>query len=351
MASSSISNLLKDFLKLSTKEREEFIDFVTEHSAPADEKALIETRFENGYECPHCGAKGKGVSKFGKTSSGRQRFKCQHCGKTFSATTGGVLYYSKKPIKIWREYVSCFLHGFSTRKTADILDIHRNTAFLWRHKICDSLKNILAEVSLSGLVEADETYYRVSYKGSAPVGRKPRKRGSSIFHVGRKRGLSSEQVCVPCAVNRSGQSVAKIASVGKASYKGISAVIVPFIEKGATICSDGERSYSRIAKENGYTNVCVEARFSTKGGYSIQHINSYHRTLADFVDGFWGVSTKHLNNYLLWHNFANYAKETYGEKSRLLVRHLYSTRSYTRRVEVADRPAIPYICEGVRKVA
>lgn len=109
---------------------------MTGRSASADEKALIETRFENGYECPHG-------------------------GKTFSVTTGGVLSYSKQHIAKWREYESCFLHGFSTRKTADILEIHRNTAFLWRHNICDSLKNFLAVVSLSGLVKADETYYRV----------------------------------------------------------------------------------------------------------------------------------------------------------------------------------------------
>ena len=28
-----------------------------------------------------------------------------------------------------------------------------------------------------------------------------------------------------------------------------------------------------------------------------------------------GVSTKYLNNYLMWHNFVNFAKETHQEKA------------------------------------
>lgn len=351
MPSASIQPIIKDFLKLSIKEREEFIDFVSSHSAPMYERNLIETKFANGYICPHCKAQGKGVSKCGKTASGKQRFKCQHCGKTFSATTGGVLYNTKKPIQVWREYVSCFLHGFSVRKCAVMLDINKNTAFLWRHKICDSLNNILNGISLSGIVEADETYFRVSYKGSAVNGRKARKRGSSIFHKGRKRGLSNEQVCVPCAVNRSGQSVSKISEVGKSSFNGIKAVIASHICAGSTICVDGEKAYTRVAKENAFKCVHVSAGCSKRGWYSIQHINAYHGGLKRFADTFCGVSTKHLNNYLMWFNFASYAKETYTEKGRLLTNHLFTTNSYTRRVDVADRPAIPYICEGVRKAA
>ena len=49
---------------------------------------------------------------------------------------------------------------------------------------------------------------------------------------------------------------------------------------------------------------------SKQGIYNIQHINSYHSELKRFLYAFKGVSTKYLNNYLIWHNFVNYAKET-----------------------------------------
>lgn len=351
MLPETINNAIKAYLQLNVKDREFFLDYVTERSIPYSERELIEEKFADGFECPHCHAKGKGVSKAGKTARGKQRYKCQHCGKTFSATTGGVLFQSKKPISKWREFVSCFLHGFTVRKTAEVIGIHRNTAFLWRHKICDSLNNILQEVTLSGLVEADETYFRVSCKGGKVEGRKPRKRGSSIFHKGRKRGLSDEQVCVPCAVNRSGQSVSKVAEVGKSSANGIKAVITPYIAEGSTLCVDGEKAYKRIALESGLTYVQVGAVGSKRGGYSIQHVNAYHRGLKQFVEKFWGVSTKHLNNYLLWFNFSQYAKETYTEKARLLTHHILTTNCYTRRVDIPARPIIPYICENVRKAA
>ena len=37
----------------------------------------------------------------------------------------------------------------------------------------------------------------------------------------------------------------------------------------------------------------------------IKHINSYHSRLKKFMKIFNGVSTKHLNNYLIWNNVIN----------------------------------------------
>ena len=36
---------------------------------------------------------------------------------------------------------------------------HRNTAFLWRHKILDALQNMADDVTLDGIIEADETFF------------------------------------------------------------------------------------------------------------------------------------------------------------------------------------------------
>ena len=42
----------------------------------------------------------------------------------------------------------------------------RNTAFLWRHKILDALQNMADDVTLDGIIEADETFFAISYKGN-----------------------------------------------------------------------------------------------------------------------------------------------------------------------------------------
>ena len=153
-----------------------------------------------------------------------------------------------------------------------MIGINKNTAFLWRNKICDSLNLILAEVTLEGIIEEDETYFRLSYKGSKVDERKPCKRGSSIFHKGRKRGLSKEQVCAPCATNRGGQSVAK---VGHGSYAGVESVLSGHIAKDSTICADGASVYNRLAAEHELTRVHVDEYSSNNWCYSIQHVNAY----------------------------------------------------------------------------
>ncbi len=57
----------------------------------------------------------------------------------------------------------------------------------------------------------------------------------------------------------------------------------------------------------------------------IQHINACHSTRKTWIECFRGVSTKPLNNYLVFHNFINRSKGTVAEKA----------------CEFAGRPAIP----------
>lgn len=340
-----ITKLLNDFEALSVSDREKFIDYITANSTPSDFKFIVDAKLSNGIVCPYCSSKGKGVYKKGFHANGRPRFYCKNCNKKFSATTNGVLYHSKKDFSVWKEFISCFLHGFSVRKSAEICKINKNTAFLWRHKICNSLIAIMDNVTMSGIIEADETYFRVSYKGNkqifkdGTIERKKRRRGSSIIHRNRKRGLSKEQVCVPCAINRNGLSIAKISGLGKASYSEINAIISSHIEKESILCADGATAYDAIASNNSLKRANV----SSCGLYNIQRINSYHSRLKNFIDRFNGVSTKLLNNYLVYNNFVNYAKETYTEKVRILTNHLCCAKSTLRRKDLVNLPLIPKV--------
>jgi len=65
----------------------------------------------------------------------------------------------------------------------------------------------------------------VTYKGnhkqsSFRLPRDARKRGGSAH----KRGLSTEQVCVSCAIDRKGDSYGKIESLGRIAAKSLHAV-------------------------------------------------------------------------------------------------------------------------------
>lgn len=59
------------------------------------------------------------------------------------------------------------LSGTRLRKTADHLGISVATVFRWRHRILAGLRERTDMVlTLSGIVEADETMFRRSFKGS-----------------------------------------------------------------------------------------------------------------------------------------------------------------------------------------
>ncbi len=89
--------------------------------------------------------------------------------------------------------------------------------------------------------------------------------------------------------------------------------------------TDKMNFYVRFSNTNGIELVQLKTGKSKKGIYNIQHINSYHSQLKRFMKGFNGVSTKYLNNYLVWHNFVNYAKETKAEKRDILLAYVLST--------------------------
>ena len=152
---------------------------------------------------------------------------------------------------------------------------------------------------MKGIVELDEAYFRVSYKGSKPIGRKFRRSGG----LSEKRGLSVEQVCVPCVIERENKtSVAKVGGLGKTSIKTVESVFTNKIKEKSIICTDKEKSYIKFAKSLNLEHIRLEEYKSKKGVYHINHINSFHRRLKKFIDLFNGVSTKHLNNYLIWNN-------------------------------------------------
>ena len=203
------------------------------------------------------------------------------------------------------------MNGFTVRKSAEICGISKDTVFIWRHKILDALQNMAASVNLDGIIEADETFFAISFKGdhkkstTFTMPRKAHKRGKQT-HL---RGLSHEKVCVPCAVNRNGLSIAKITNLGRVGAKDIHNAFDNRIESNSILCTDTITCYNDLAKTEKLELIQLKTGKSKLVIYHIQHINSYHSMLKNFMIRFHGVATKYLNNYLIWHNFLNYAKE------------------------------------------
>ena len=292
--------------------------------------------------CRRCSS--KQIIKYGKDKNGKQRYKCKHCDRLFTVTSQSVIQGTHKTIATWKKYISCMMGKMTIRQCAEECNISVRTAFLWRHKILHSLQKMMDEVKLSGIIEADETFFPLSFKGNHKkskfsMPRRSHKRGKSI----RKRGLSREQVCVPCAVNRNGLSVSKITNLGRASTKAITTLFNGVINNAATLCTDSLSAYDNFARKNNIKHVKVASGLFSNGVYNIQRVNNYHSRLKNFMNRFNGVSTKHLNNYLLWHNFVNFAKETVSEKTNILFKHMLSENCFMPGYEISEKCAVPLV--------
>jgi hypothetical protein len=215
---------------------------------------------------------------------------------------------TKKHLSVWAKYLKCMMEKKTLAETAEECRIALSTSFAWRHKILASLGELADKVYLKGTVEADETYFNVSYKGNHSkstdfsMPRPAHKRGNDNH----TKGLSSEKICVPCAISDGGLAYARPEKLGKASSECIEDAFDGIISPGAILCTDNEKAYRAFAGKAGITLVQTDTDCRTvrEGDevYGVQRINAFHRDLKDFIRRFHGVSTKHLGNYIVWND-------------------------------------------------
>lgn len=72
-----------------------------------------ESRFSKGKCCPHC--ESDSVCRNGKYS-GKQRYICKSCRKTFTDLTFSPSYNSKKPLDKWITYDKCMVAGYTLQR-------------------------------------------------------------------------------------------------------------------------------------------------------------------------------------------------------------------------------------------
>lgn len=100
--------------------------------------------------CPRCGS--SDVISYGKTKKKRLRWKCNGCGRTFSLTTGTVMFSRKLKIKKLRAMIDLMINDTKLKAMADSFKITPSTAYLWRMKAYAAAKVIRDRAALSGRV-------------------------------------------------------------------------------------------------------------------------------------------------------------------------------------------------------
>ncbi len=336
-------NVLRQlFNNLSENDKKTFLSSIFNETSQSKNKTDSSVSPKLAKACPHCQSQ-----KFVKngTKGGTQRYLCRECKKTFVAMTGTILFHTKKPIETWKKYVQCMIEKYPLRKCAKICEIDLTTAFYWRNKILDALQNMMAEVKLDGIVQADETFTPVSYKGNHKksnfrMPRQSRHRGTKAS----RRGLSKEQVCVPCYVNLNGLSIARMSNLGKPGLIDLQNVIGGNIKKDSVFVTDSLRPYQKLSLDMELNHIRIPRNKRTVGTFNIQTVNSYHSHLKNLISSrFKGVSSKHLNNYLVYHNFVNFAKETEEEKESILFDFIRNTLCTSKSINITKRNPLPVL--------
>jgi transposase-like protein len=65
-------------------------------------------------------------------------------------------------IEKWIEYAKCMVIGYSIRKSGEIVEVGVKTSFYMRHKILDCIGIFMGTGHVDGVVEMDETFFRLS---------------------------------------------------------------------------------------------------------------------------------------------------------------------------------------------
>ena len=191
------------------------------------------------------------------------------------------------------------LDGLSIRKIAMKLKISTRTSFNWRHKVLSSFKN-LDKGKFRGILEIDDKQYYFSEKGRKDLTRKPYKRPTDRDQ---KCGNSDTRLVTVRSVDRNDNMDIKIVKFGRLTTETLSKYMKGKLSKNTVICSDGHHTYQNFCKKN---NLKHHVFITSKGQhvkdrmYHVQHINSMDNRLKKFLEKFYGVSTKYLQNYLNW---------------------------------------------------
>ena len=242
--------------------------------------------------CPCC--QGTDLDRHGQVS-GLQRCRCQSCHRTFNALTGTALARLRKKDK-WLGFSGAPVASQPLRQAALTLGgVHRNTTLRWQHRFLGSLKADRA-AKLQGITEADETDFLEFRKGSRKLKRPARRRGGKAG----KPGLSSEQVCVLVARDRTRQALDWVTGRGQMTKAELASALQPVLAKDALLVSDGNPTCRFFAQDAHLLHevINLSAGMRVKGAVHVQNVNACHDRLKQWLGRFHGVAAGNLGNYL-----------------------------------------------------
>lgn len=302
--------------------------------------------------CRKCG--NKHIVKFGKDKNGKQRYRCKACGATFTATSYSVLSNTHCSLDVWERYITLLLKGRTLKECAARCHISVRTAFIWRHKILNALCKDQSVRVMAGIVEIDEVYVSISYKGNHKKSKRFTMPREAYKRGGESKTRIGSRACVMCAVERNGQVYGEVLGKGQPTKRMLTHAFKDRIMPDSVVISDKSKSIKGyFMKRENVELVQLLAHTKkndpksppeVKGAYHIQRVNNLHNRFRNFLRPYNGVSTKYLNHYVslfIW--LENYRLTKQQNLVADTSKYLSASGLYVGRNEIFAMPPIPNV--------
>lgn len=281
--------------------------------------------------CPHCNS--NNIVKNGQ-SKNIKRFKCKNCFKTFSLTTNTVLHSCKLKDK-WTDFVHLMLEAkfpYSSKEISEKLEVNYKTAFLWRHKFCTSLNQILPLFTGSN-VEMDEVNERFNVKGISS-----KDKDYEMIYTERKYIKEKYQAKFLCVHNRNSDFdflPIKLFKKGNVSEKDIENTLNLIDTSNiVNVISDESKALKPYFKNRPEINHLQFKASDIKEGkikddIHANNINSVRSSFKEWKLTFRGFSTKYIWNYLKWFRFCKVFQNN-NDLKRIIIESLCDKSTFKR---------------------
>ena len=297
----NLKNLLPDELKI-IKELIEKILVDSENAKSTNLKYQVKNK---KIKCPKCNS--DYIVKNGFKNK-TQRYKCKNCNKFFSISTNTITSNVRLSYNQFLNFMICLINYNTIEETAKIVGLSDRDTYNIRIKIISTLKKYKKE-KLKGIVQCDEKYVRLSFKGTRKnkMPRESRRNGQE----GRTAGISMEQVCILMAIDSYDNIFIKVVGLGPLSNDDLENNFTDWIEEKSILVTDSKSSYIKFAKDhNLILKQIPENKHTTKDGYHLGELNSLMSELDILLLKCRGISTRHLQEYLDLFRFRKIIKYT-----------------------------------------
>lgn len=250
--------------------------------------------------CPACQSKTNIVKNGHKNNT--QRFKCKNCNKFFSITTNSIINHTTLTFDQFITIMDSLVNVRSIAKVALELHMSEREIYNIRIRILKILGTIMNRTVLKEVIEADEKYISISFKGTRK-NKMPRKSRRNGFED-KTAGINDELICIVFAIDSYDSMIGKVVGNGPATTKMIKKALYKRVKKHSILVTDSKASYIKFASMKLLRLKQVpHDKHTVDDIYNLADINSLISEFELFIKQFRGLSTRHLQEYVNWFIF------------------------------------------------